>query len=147
MNSLSPLLLTFIVLPHPSPRKRKFLEHSSVSFQTKHQLCEQMFFLRWDSCIRFCDSFTSLACACMLSCFSRVQLFATLCTIAHHTSLSMGFSKQEYWHIYSYQSHLRHFLSKDMCWYNQNFCVAGIVFCNTIFSRVFSWPRDQTHIS
>ena len=33
----------------------------------------------------------------MLSCFSRVQLFATLWTIAHQASLSMGFSRQEYW--------------------------------------------------
>ena len=35
-------------------------------------------------------------CACMLSCFSRVQLFATPWTVAHQASLSMGFSRQEY---------------------------------------------------
>ena len=35
--------------------------------------------------------------ACMLSCFSRVQLFVTLWTIAHQAPLSMGFSRQEYW--------------------------------------------------
>ena len=35
--------------------------------------------------------------ACMLSCFSPVQLFATLWTVAHHTPLSMEFSRQEYW--------------------------------------------------
>ena len=34
--------------------------------------------------------------ACMLSRFSRVQLCATLWTIAHQAPLSMGFSKQEY---------------------------------------------------
>ena len=34
---------------------------------------------------------------CLLSCFSRVWLFATLWTVACQTSLSMGFSKQEYW--------------------------------------------------
>ena len=34
---------------------------------------------------------------CMLSCFSRVQLFATLWIIACQAPLSMGFSKQEYW--------------------------------------------------
>ena len=34
---------------------------------------------------------------CVLSCFSRVQLFATLQTVARQTPLSMGFSKQEYW--------------------------------------------------
>ena len=35
--------------------------------------------------------------ACMFSCFSHVQLFATPQTVAHHTPLSMGFSRQEYW--------------------------------------------------
>ena len=34
--------------------------------------------------------------ACMLSCFSHVQLFSTLCVIAHQTPLSMGFSRPEY---------------------------------------------------
>ena len=33
----------------------------------------------------------------VLSHFSRVQLFATLWTIAHQAPLSMGFSRQEYW--------------------------------------------------
>ena len=34
---------------------------------------------------------------CMLSRFSRVQLFATPWTAAHQAPLSMGFSRQEYW--------------------------------------------------
>ena len=34
---------------------------------------------------------------CVLSGFSCVQLFATLWTRAHQASLSMGFSRQEYW--------------------------------------------------
>ena len=34
---------------------------------------------------------------CMLSCFSRVQLFATLRTVAHKAPLSVEFSRQEYW--------------------------------------------------
>ena len=34
---------------------------------------------------------------CMLSRFSRVQLFATPWTLAHQATLSMGFSRQEYW--------------------------------------------------
>ena len=38
-----------------------------------------------------------IPCACMLSRFSRVQLFATLWSVAHQTPLSMGFSRQEYW--------------------------------------------------
>ena len=33
---------------------------------------------------------------CLLSCFSSVQLFVTLWTIAHQATLSMGFSRQEY---------------------------------------------------
>ena len=33
---------------------------------------------------------------CVLSCFSRVQLFATLQTVARQTPLSMGLSRQEY---------------------------------------------------
>ena len=35
--------------------------------------------------------------ACMLSRFSCVRLFATLWTVAHQASLSMEFSRQEYW--------------------------------------------------
>ena len=35
--------------------------------------------------------------ACMLSCFSRVWLFATLWSVARKTPLSMEFSRQEYW--------------------------------------------------
>ena len=35
--------------------------------------------------------------ACMLSCLSHVQLFATLWTVAHQATLSMGFTSQEYW--------------------------------------------------
>ena len=34
---------------------------------------------------------------CVLSCFSRVQLFANLWTVALQAPLSMGFSRQEYW--------------------------------------------------
>ena len=36
-------------------------------------------------------------CVCVLSCFSHIRLFATLWTVAHQASLSMGFSRQEYW--------------------------------------------------
>ena len=34
---------------------------------------------------------------CVLSCFSRVQLFKTPWTVARQAPLSMGFSRQEYW--------------------------------------------------
>ena len=33
----------------------------------------------------------------MLSCFSHVQLFAILWTVARQVPLSMGLSRQEYW--------------------------------------------------
>ena len=33
----------------------------------------------------------------MLSCFSNVQLFVILWTVAHQPSMSMGFSRQESW--------------------------------------------------
>ena len=36
-------------------------------------------------------------CACVLSCFSHIRLFMTLCTVAHQAPLSMGFSRQECW--------------------------------------------------
>ena len=34
---------------------------------------------------------------CALSCFSHVQLFATLWTVAQQASMSVGFFRQEYW--------------------------------------------------
>ena len=37
------------------------------------------------------------SCVCMLSCFSRVWLFATPRTVARQAPLSMGFSRQEHW--------------------------------------------------
>ena len=33
----------------------------------------------------------------MFSCFSRLQLFATLWAVACQAPLAMGFSRQEYW--------------------------------------------------
>ena len=36
-------------------------------------------------------------CVCMLSLFSRAQLFELLLTVAHQTPLSLGFSRQEFW--------------------------------------------------
>ena len=42
-------------------------------------------------------STTNKSLACVLSCFSCVQLFAALWAIAHQAPLSMGFSRQGYW--------------------------------------------------
>ena len=41
--------------------------------------------------------FSLFVCACLLSPFSLVHLFATLWTGAHQASLSMRFSRQEHW--------------------------------------------------
>ena len=38
-----------------------------------------------------------MACACVLSVFSRVRLFVAPWTVAHQAPLSIGFSRQEYW--------------------------------------------------
>ena len=43
------------------------------------------------------DWFDLRLCACILSCFSHVQLFVTLWTVASQAPLSMGLSRQEYW--------------------------------------------------
>ena len=42
-------------------------------------------------------SCSRVPCVCVLSCFSHVQLFANLWTIAHQAALPMAFSRQEYW--------------------------------------------------
>ena len=41
--------------------------------------------------------FCLLSCACVLSRFSRVLLFATLWTVTRQASVSMEFSRQEFW--------------------------------------------------
>ena len=72
-----------------------FLSHSTWDIWTIH---------RCQGCpvhCRLCTSIYGLnpvdAPACMLSCFSRVQLFATPWTVARQAPLSMRFSRQEYW--------------------------------------------------
>ena len=56
---------------------------------------------------------------CMLSCVIPVQLFVTPWTVARHASLSMGFSRQEYW--------------------------SGLPFPPPVVSP--SWPRDWSLVS
>ena len=51
-------------------------------------------------CKMTCDLFI----ARMLSCFSHVWFFETLCTVACQAPLSMGFSRQEYWSGLSFAS-------------------------------------------
>ena len=45
-----------------------------------------------------------LPCACVLGCFSRVQLLATLWTAARQAPPSLGFSRQEHWSGLSFPS-------------------------------------------
>ena len=49
------------------------------------------------SAVSKCLQLWGQMCACMLSRFSRVWLFATLWTVAPQAPLSMEFSHQEYW--------------------------------------------------
>ena len=54
--------------------------------------------LGWFSHFRLFPSIPKYTvCACVLSHFSRVQLFATPWTVAHQAPLSIGFCSQEYW--------------------------------------------------
>ena len=48
-------------------------------------------------CVYLIASYQVACVTWVLSCFSHVQLFATLWTIAHQAPLSMGFSRKEYW--------------------------------------------------
>ena len=43
-------------------------------------------------------------CVCTLSCFSHIPLFATPWTAAHQMTLSMEFSRQEYWSGFPWSS-------------------------------------------
>ena len=59
---------------------------------------------RWESRIQYALNPANIALSssyhrhyCVLSRFSRVQLFTTPWTAAHQTPLSMGFSRQEFW--------------------------------------------------
>ena len=62
--------------------------------------------LLWEAFLNFVASFPeplyswflhiTHARVCVQSCFSRVRLFVTPWTVAHQTSLSLGFSRQEY---------------------------------------------------
>ena len=57
---------------------------------------------------------------CLLSCFSSVQLFVTLCTVACQAPLSLEFSRQEYW------SGLRFSSSKESSQPRDRTCVSYV---------------------
>ena len=52
----------------------------------------------------------------MLSCFSHVWLFATPWTVAHQSSLSMGFPRQEYWSGLQFPSSRGSSPPRDQTW-------------------------------
>ena len=65
-----------------------------------HDYVQFICLLRVSQDVMLCLSHCILSggvCTCVLNCFSRVQLFAILWTVAHQAPLSMGFSRQEYW--------------------------------------------------
>ena len=47
--------------------------------------------------ITYCVLYIIQHVTCMLSCFSHVQVFATLWIVVHQAPLSVVFSQQEYW--------------------------------------------------
>ena len=57
---------------------------------------------------------------------SSIWPFATPWTVAHQASLSMGFSRQEYWRIQVFQARIQEYIP---------------------FSMGSSWPRDRTQVS
>ena len=79
-----------------------------------------IYFISITSSIVICHSFlTGLPNMCMLlSCFSHVQLFVTLWTVACQAPVSMGFSRHEY--------------------------RSG---CHVLLQGISSRPRDQTQVS
>ena len=72
-------------------KKYIFISHgTSISIHNKKKA---VYFIRSKSSLRL----RLKVCTCMLSCFSRVQLYVTLWTVARQVPLSMGFSRQESW--------------------------------------------------
>ena len=70
-------------------RMRETFRHSDLQF-----ILTVLFHIE----ISVCNSYLPLCWqVCMLSHFSRVQLCATLWTVARQASLSVGSSRQEYW--------------------------------------------------
>ena len=55
-----------------------------------------LFFFLWPFLL-ICDQDDPMCVCAVLSCFSWVQFFVILWTVAHQAPLSEGFSRQEYW--------------------------------------------------
>ena len=65
---------------------------------------------------------------CVLSCFSRVQLFATLWTVAHQALLSMAFSRPEYWSGFLMASSRGSSHPRDPTCFSSSPCIASSFF-------------------
>ena len=72
-------------------KKYIFISHGAPI--SMHNKKKAVYFIRSKSCLRL----RLKVCTCMLSCFSRVQLYVTLWTVACQVPLPMGFSRQESW--------------------------------------------------
>ena len=79
-------------------RKEKLTALWFITFQCSTGLILRTFLFTGS---KMCISATSTHCACsacsLLSCFSCVQIFATLWAVVCQIPLSMRFSRQEYW--------------------------------------------------
>ena len=78
-------------------QSKKNLNPPSLCFS--HRKLPTLLYIQQVSVRTPCSLSTQPNCvhACVLSCFSRVQLFVMLWTVAHEAPLSMEFSRQKYW--------------------------------------------------
>ena len=85
------------ILKARSPRRwhTKVLENHLAGVGMLASFIEQRVGVWGDKVKRACVCVC--VCVCVWNRFSRVQLFATLWTVAHQAPLSLEFSKQEYW--------------------------------------------------
>ena len=98
-----PVVIFLFLLPAPGNRQSIFyvrdLPMLDTSYKWNITVCvsgKSQFWLYIGTVSLTCFSLLLLLCACMLSCFSCVWLFATLWTV-RQAPLSMGFSRQQYW--------------------------------------------------
>ena len=68
---------------------------SQTKWKTKYTACISS---KWENFLLvFFRTIIRILTMCVLSCFSRVQLFAVPWSVTPQDPLSMGFSRQEYW--------------------------------------------------
>ena len=84
-----------ILLPH----KEMNIKCNSIPLIAIYSHQEKQYFNIGKKSIEFLQKIKNRTtiCACMLSHFSHIQLFATLWAVGHQSPLFMEFSRQEYW--------------------------------------------------